>query len=115
MKIIDPVFTTDKLKYKIADIKLSMRRKNDLPHVYVIVQNLRCSGRIEYFKCSQLYQKFYDTDDLLIIGFAQSKDAAAEVIADIAERAALNGFSGDVIQYLNKEISSRTIKDFQWL
>ena len=87
MKIMEKVYTTDKLKYKKADLKQQISRKQDVGNLHVIVLNRRAGDQIEIIKCKRLYQPCYPTDELVIIGFAENKTEAEHLVVKMAEEA----------------------------
>ena len=115
MQILDRVYKTNKLKYKSADIKLSLRRRQDVSHLFIIVQNLNCGGRVEFFNCAQFYQYADLHQDMVIIGFAESKSKAVELIASMTEEAVRERGNADLSAYLSEVRQAQKAGDFTWL
>ena len=114
MKIMEKVYTTDRLKYKRADLKQQISRRQDVGNLHVIVANRRSDDQIEIIKCKQLYQPCYPTDDLVIIGLAANKTEAEQLIAKIAEDALTTEGSIDLKQYISQLLEDTPTGVITW-
>ena len=115
MRIMEKVYTTDKLKYKRADLKQQISRKQDVGNLHVIVLNHRSDDQIEIIKCTQLYQPCYPTDDLVLIGFAENKTEADQLIMKMTEEALAASDSPDLKNYVCHLLEDTPTGEITWL
>ena len=115
MKIMEKVYTTDRLKYKRADLKQQISRKQDVGNLHVIVVNRRADNQIEIIKCKQLYQPCYPTEDLVIIGFAENRTEADQLIITIVAEALTVTGSTDLKNYVCKLLEDTPTGAIAWL
>lgn len=114
MKIMEKVYTIDRLKYKRADLKQQISRKQDVGNLHVIVLNRRADNQIEIIKCKQLYQPCYPTDDLVIIGFAENRTEADQLIMKMAEEALSLTGSADLKNYICQLLKDTPTGEIVW-
>ncbi len=100
IQMFTPVYTTDHMKYKVADVKKAVRLTRQMSRVYLIVLNLRSGGQVEMFGLCELNKQFPPARDYVIAGVAESPDKARELLAQIAEEAFCRTGSADLAAYL---------------
>ena len=110
MRILEKVYTTKPLKYKVADIKQRLRRRVKMHGVWLIVVNATAAGtRVELFSSAQVIKKFFPTEGLLITGLAETKDAAKELLVLMINDAMECTGSADLATYLQTLPISETV------
>lgn len=115
MRIMEKVYTTDKLKYKRADLKQQISRQENVGNLHVIVLNRRADDQIEIIKCRQLYQPCYPTDELVVIGFAESRKEAEHLIMRMTEDAIAATGSIDLKRFVCQLLEDTPTGVITWL
>ena len=110
MNILDPVYTTNKLRYKVADIKQSLRRREDLQHLFVLVLNPASGCSLEYYSWKLLYRIDPENSGLTLAGFAEGKEKAKELVIEITQEALDKTGSADAAAYL----AAKHTEEFKW-
>ncbi len=115
MRIMEKVYTTDKLKYKRAGLKQQISRQENVGNLHVIVLNRRADDQIEIIKCRQLYQLCYPTDELVVIGFAESRKEAEHLIMRMTEDAIAATGSIDLKRFVCQLLEDTPTGVITWL
>ena len=103
MWALERLYTTKATRYKVADIKRALYLRGDILHLFLIVMNTERGHPLEIVKADRLYNDPYQVDSLLIIGAAQTKAKAEELLITIADDVYAATGAGDMSGYFMKE------------
>ena len=99
MWALEQMYTTKATRYQVADIKRALYLRGDIQHLCLIVLNTEAGHHLELVDADRLFRDPYPVDSLLVIGAAQSKSKAKELLLSIADDVYAETGAGDLSGY----------------